>query len=137
MGGVELLEQAKAVGLEVKVEGTRLILRGHRSTEALAKKLLDHKEQIIALLQPTHSNSNESSQWADLHAVRTEQDRWSVRWHKGFDYLEAMQARGESETPEFERLFAEWEKIDVEYKRLEDLYDELLVEKRKKGETMK
>ena len=127
MVGVELLAQAKGAGLEVKAEGNRLILRGPRSAEALAKNILAHKDQVIALLQPTNASS-----FDELTRCRIERDYWSARWNKGMDYLEAMQARGESETPEFERLFAAWERIDAEYKRLDDLYDELIVQKRKK-----
>jgi hypothetical protein len=133
VGIVDLLAQAKAAELIVQVQGTRLILRGPRSAEVLVKNLLEHKEQIMALLQPTNSQPPDDK---DIAQCRIKRDHWAARWHKGLDYLEAMQARGESKTAEFKRLFAEWAKIDAEYKRLDDLYDELLVQKRSKKKTV-
>ena len=46
-----LLQQAQKAGLQVTVKGSRLIVRGPESAESLAKRLLNHKDQIARLLR--------------------------------------------------------------------------------------
>jgi len=50
MGGVKLLEEARAAGLRVRAEGDRLIVRGPKSAEPVAKALLAKKAEVLALL---------------------------------------------------------------------------------------
>lgn len=50
MGGVKLLEEARAAGLKVRAEGDRLIVRGPKSAEPVAKALLAKKAEVLALL---------------------------------------------------------------------------------------
>ena len=45
-----LLKDAQAAGLEVHAEGTMLVVRGPRSAEALAKRVLDHKAEVMSVL---------------------------------------------------------------------------------------
>jgi hypothetical protein len=45
-----LLEQAQAVGLEVRADGDRLVVRGPQSAEALARQLLAHKGTLMRLI---------------------------------------------------------------------------------------
>lgn len=47
MDGVMLLEDAHSAGLTVRVDGDRLVLRGPPSAEAVAKKLLWHKGDVM------------------------------------------------------------------------------------------
>jgi hypothetical protein len=47
MDGLMLLEQAKAVGLTVLAEGQRLVIRGPRSSENIAQRLLEHKAAVL------------------------------------------------------------------------------------------
>jgi hypothetical protein len=49
--GMTLLEEARATGLEVKTEGDRLIVRGPRSAEGLARILLERKAELIVILK--------------------------------------------------------------------------------------
>jgi hypothetical protein len=49
--GMTLLEEARVAGLEVTAEGDRLIVRGPRSAESLAKTLLEHKSELIVILR--------------------------------------------------------------------------------------
>src|SRR5262245_40254391 len=51
MGGLTVLDEARAVGLKVLagVDG-RLIVRGPRSAEALANRLLSHKAEVLAAI---------------------------------------------------------------------------------------
>ena len=50
MDGLELLSQARAAGLTIRVEGAKLVVRGPRSAATLAQELLEHKAEILALL---------------------------------------------------------------------------------------
>jgi hypothetical protein len=52
MDGLTLLSEARAAGLEVKVDGDRLVVRGPRSAAHLAERLLEMKQEVIALLGP-------------------------------------------------------------------------------------
>lgn len=50
MVGLELLAQATTAGLDVTAAGERLIVRGPRSAEAIARRLLAHKADVLAAL---------------------------------------------------------------------------------------
>jgi hypothetical protein len=50
MDALTLLTQAHQTGLTVHAEGDRLVVRGPRSAEPLALKLLDHKLDLMRLL---------------------------------------------------------------------------------------
>ncbi len=45
-----LLSEAEAAGLAVLTEGERLVLRGPRSAERIARSLLEHKQEVLAAL---------------------------------------------------------------------------------------
>lgn len=48
---VSLLAEARAAGLEVRLEAERLVVRGPRSWEALAERLLARKGEVLAALE--------------------------------------------------------------------------------------
>ncbi|MBI4507217.1 MAG: hypothetical protein HY691_16930 [Chloroflexi bacterium] len=50
MDGVTLLVQARAAGLDVHADGDRLVVRGPKSAEPLARQLLAAKVEIMPLL---------------------------------------------------------------------------------------
>jgi hypothetical protein len=50
MDRLTLLTQAAEAGLRVTADGDRLIVRGPRKAEPIAKALLEHKAEIMALL---------------------------------------------------------------------------------------
>jgi hypothetical protein len=50
MDGLTLLNEARAAGLEVRTDGDRLVVRGPRSAETLARQLLAHKAELLYLL---------------------------------------------------------------------------------------
>lgn len=52
MDGLTLLSDAAAAGLTVRADGDRLVIRGPRKAEPLARRLLEHKRQVIAALGP-------------------------------------------------------------------------------------
>jgi hypothetical protein len=51
MGGLTLLAEARQAGLTVRVEGDRLLIRGPREQEALAKRLLSQKAELLGLFR--------------------------------------------------------------------------------------
>ena len=50
MDGMTLLEEARAAGLTVLADGTRLVVRGPRAAEAMARRLLERKVEVLAAL---------------------------------------------------------------------------------------
>jgi hypothetical protein len=50
MDGLMVLAQARAAGLEVHAEGDTLVIRGPASADALARAVLAHKPEVLALL---------------------------------------------------------------------------------------
>jgi hypothetical protein len=63
--GRDLLDQAKAAGLTVRVEGHSLIVRGRRRVESLAQRLIDHKPDVLAALaerEPTSTRAPATAQ---------------------------------------------------------------------------
>ena len=53
MGEMTMLTEAQAAGLTVAVDGDKLVIRGPRSADALARRLLAHKAELLAMLCPT------------------------------------------------------------------------------------
>jgi hypothetical protein len=51
MGALKLIEEARSAGLKLRVDGDRLVIRGPRSAEPIAKALLDRKKEILPFLQ--------------------------------------------------------------------------------------
>src|SRR4051812_43418732 len=53
MDGLILLDEARAAGLSVRVEGDRLVIRGPRQAEPVARRLMANKAQVVlAALSP-------------------------------------------------------------------------------------
>jgi|GEM_PF-6758335 len=52
MGSLKLLLEARAAGLTVTVQADRLVIRGPKSAAPLARKLIDSKPDVMALLRP-------------------------------------------------------------------------------------
>ena len=61
-----LLDNARAAGLEVRANGDRLIVRGPRSAEPLARELLGRKVEVLLFLQdPSHPRVSSGPSQAD------------------------------------------------------------------------
>ncbi|MHC4064439.1 MAG: hypothetical protein ACYSUI_08050 [Planctomycetota bacterium] len=73
MGGVSLLQQARATGLAVTAENGRLRIRGPKRAEAVAHRLIEHKAVVLAVL--VHSAHREP---VGEPAYRGPGVRWSV-----------------------------------------------------------
>jgi hypothetical protein len=50
MGSVTLLDEARAANLQVQADGEVLRIRGPRSSEAVAQRLIQHKAEVLAWL---------------------------------------------------------------------------------------
>ena len=50
MDGLTLIAEARAAGLSVAAQGGRLVLRGPRRAGAMARRLLEHKADVMAAL---------------------------------------------------------------------------------------
>ena len=55
MDSIALLDVARKVGLQVTTDGQRLIVRGPKQAEPLARQLLAQKAEVMALLTADQS----------------------------------------------------------------------------------
>jgi len=58
MGGVELLQQARDAGLQVGVVGDKIRVTGPKSAESLARELLNHKAELMPVLESAEARRN-------------------------------------------------------------------------------
>jgi hypothetical protein len=56
MDGLTLLSEGLAAGLNVTVDGDRLVIRGPKSADEVARRLLAHKAMILAALSAGSGN---------------------------------------------------------------------------------
>ena len=71
VGVSAMLEAAEVAGLEVRVEGDRLVVRGPRKAEPVAKQLLDHKAELV-----THLSRSPATATAVTRAYEAALARW-------------------------------------------------------------
>jgi hypothetical protein len=55
--GLALLSQARAVGLTIQPVGERLVIRGPKVADAVARQLLSHKAVVLAALAASNGNT--------------------------------------------------------------------------------
>ena len=132
MTSVELLQTLQENGVSLAIQGDRLKVDAPAGalTLELREAVAAHKTSLMTLMSQRHSEANQLPLVADattteLDTLRAERDRLAARWAKGADYLDAMEARGESETAEFARLFAEWERVNSAYMQAADVVSAL------------
>ena len=65
MVGLTLLKAAHAAGLAVRADGSRLVVRGPRRAEPLAKQLLENKAEVLDVLADGGSASGRRHSVAD------------------------------------------------------------------------
>jgi hypothetical protein len=73
MDCLTLLVEARAAGLTLTVEGERLTLRGPKTAESLARRLLARKDEILALAECYEERAailEFEGDWPRLHAER-------------------------------------------------------------------
>src|SRR5262249_26773902 len=69
---MRLLDEARAAGLAVAIDGDRLVVRGPRRAESVARKLLANKREVIAALAeaPLGPVADDSMAWRDFYEKR-------------------------------------------------------------------
>src|SRR5262249_40340199 len=103
MDRVALLRDARAARLEIAVDGDRLIVRGPAWAEAVARSLIEHKAEIIALISAdgvTDRETDNTTDWRDLYEQRAA--HWS---------LEGRRSRAEAEALAWGELENRWHRM--------------------------
>jgi hypothetical protein len=89
MDGLSLLHQAKEAGLAVTLDGGRLVIRGPKRAEPVARLLIEHKSDVLAVFvradrmpMPANierQNAAEAQAWRDRYVSphRTLVPRWA------------------------------------------------------------
>jgi hypothetical protein len=79
MDGLMLLNEAHAAGLDVVIDGNKLVVRGPRRAECVARKLLAHKREVMAAVAGvgpstaapiTRVDSTDAANWRELYVER-------------------------------------------------------------------
>ena len=75
MGGMTLLDEAHAAGLAVIIDGDKLVVRGPRRAEPIARELLANKREVMAVLAtaealPRGRTTEDARAWRDLYEER-------------------------------------------------------------------
>jgi len=113
----DLIAELQNRGVILKVNGDRLLVdapAGVLSPE-IRDSLRVQKSMIVDLLR---SRQN-FERTGDRRALCAKRDARSVKWNEAFDTLETMK----QDSPEYEESFAEWEKVDQEYRQTCDQID--------------
>jgi hypothetical protein len=81
MDGLNLLRRARDAGLAVEVEGDKLVIRGPKRAEPVARLLIDHKPEVMAALVPADPPALEAGEsdpdparWRRHYLIR------AIRW---------------------------------------------------------
>jgi hypothetical protein len=89
MDGLILLRRARDAGLAVAAENGKLVIRGPRQAEPVAKLLLAHKPEVLTALDEAadwRARLREAlAHWGALHPAEAEALAWSelqCRWHR-------------------------------------------------------
>jgi hypothetical protein len=90
MDGLMLLRQASKAGLAVQADGDRLVIRGPRRAEAVARLLIEYKPEVIAALAPAIGPSgtvnlgdgSDPAWWRRRFTIRAIHWGLSGRWTK-------------------------------------------------------
>jgi hypothetical protein len=77
MDGLALIREAEAAGLNVRVDGDKLVIRGPRLAESIARRLIAHKPKVLAALRrprtpavPVGTIADEATDWRELFNER-------------------------------------------------------------------
>ncbi len=77
MDGLILLRRAHEAGLAVQAEGDKLVIRGPKRAESVARLLIVHKPEVLAALVPREApdrtpdeDATDRALWRDRYAAR-------------------------------------------------------------------
>lgn len=104
MDGLTLLRRAQEAGLAIHADGDKLVIRGPKRAEPVARLLLDHKPDVLAALAPRTApdttardgDAGERAGWRDRYAGRI------VHWFR------AGRPWQEAERLAFSKMILEW-----------------------------
>jgi hypothetical protein len=87
MDGLMLLRRAGKAGLAVKTEGDKLVIRGPKNAEPVARLLIENKPTVVAALADWGARHREAlAYWGALHpTAEAAQLAWGEllsRWHR-------------------------------------------------------
>jgi hypothetical protein len=90
MDGLTLLQQARDAGLAVESNGDKLVIRGPRRAEVVARLLIEHKPEVIAALAPASTlpatidldDGSDPAWWRRQFTIRTIDWGLSGKWIK-------------------------------------------------------
>jgi hypothetical protein len=108
MDGLSLLRRARNAGLAVEEEVGKLVIRGPRRAEPVARLLIEHKPQVLAALAPAqcsprHTGIASPNPVVDPAPWRDQfYERVAIRMH------EDGYPRAEAECLAFGRIILEW-----------------------------
>jgi hypothetical protein len=113
--GCDLLAEARAAGLTARAEGDRLVVRGPRSAEALMRRLLAHKPDVLAALAPpAPATPPAADAWDDARAAQV-----VAAVHARID--RALQVGGEADTDARRKNALIDKKLAEDFRRERDL----------------
>jgi hypothetical protein len=70
MDGLTLLRRARDAGLAVAAEGDKLVIRGPKRAEPVARLLIEHKPEVLFALSPARRPSETSHRWGQSEEER-------------------------------------------------------------------
>jgi hypothetical protein len=85
MDGLTLLRRARDAGLNVAAEGDKLVIRGPKRAERVARLLIEHKPEVLATLVPAQ---RAAQQWRHRYAARI--SHWFLRGQRRWQEAEAL-----------------------------------------------
>ena len=106
MGGLALIREAEAAGLSIRADGDKLVIRGPRQAEPIARKLIAHKPAVLSVLrQPTTEPapiiatiSEDATDWREFFeeraAIRQYEAAIAARWPNGSPMANASKGGG-------------------------------------------
>jgi hypothetical protein len=113
--GCDLLAEARAAGLTVRSEGDRIIVRGPRQAEALMRRVLDRKADVLAALaSPAPTTTSTADDWDDARAAQV-----VAAVHARID--RALQVGGEADTDARRKNALIDKKLAEDFRRERDL----------------
>ena len=65
MDGLTLLRRARNAGLAVTAEGDKLVIRGPKRAEPVARLLIEHKSEVLSALSPARHPSEPGQSWGE------------------------------------------------------------------------
>jgi hypothetical protein len=108
MDGLTLLRRAHEAGLAVAAEGGKLVIRGPKRAEPVARLLIEHKPEVIAALAPAEHTMQPSDDERPAPADAT----WWRGWYAAriVHWFHGDRQRNEAEHLAYGELLDEWRK---------------------------